>query len=82
MFFATLATQILSRTTDLIDRSTRMNARLYVKAIIPIGLLFSLSLILSNVVYLYLSMAFVQMLKVCLCLMRNMIVLQLIPTGC
>jgi hypothetical protein len=40
-----------------------MNARLYFTAILPVGMCFSLSLILSNSVYLYLSMSFIQMLK-------------------
>lgn len=33
------------------------------RAIVPIGLMFSLSLILGNVAYLYLSVSFIQMLK-------------------
>ena len=41
-----------------------MTPRLYVTAILPIGMCFSMSLILSNVTYLYLSMGFIQMLKV------------------
>lgn len=64
MFFATVATQILARTTRLVDRSAEMTPRLYVTAILPIGMCFSMSLILSNVTYLYLSMGFIQMLKV------------------
>ena len=64
MVFATLATQILSRTTSLVEKSSDMNISFYMKAILPIGLCFSMSLILSNVVYLYLSMSFIQMLKV------------------
>lgn len=63
MFFATISTQILSRTTSLIERSPEMTPQFYIKAILPIGLCFSMSLILSNVVYLYLSMSFIQMLK-------------------
>lgn len=34
------------------------------RSILPIGLLFSASLILSNTAYLYLSVAYIQMLKV------------------
>lgn len=64
MLFATVATQVLSRTTSLIEKSPEMDFKLYVKAILPIGMCFSMSLILSNVVYLYLSMSFIQMLKV------------------
>lgn len=34
------------------------------RAIVPIGVFFSLSLIFGNLVYLYLSVSFIQMLKV------------------
>ena len=37
---------------------------MFVRSILPIGLLFSASLILSNTAYLYLSVAYIQMLKV------------------
>lgn len=37
---------------------------MFVRSILPIGLLFSGSLILSNTAYLYLSVAYIQMLKV------------------
>ena len=40
-----------------------MTGRLYLRAIVPIGLCFSLSLICGNLTYLYLSVAFIQMLK-------------------
>lgn len=63
MLFATISTQILARTTSLIEKSPEMNPRFYIRAILPIGICFSMSLILSNVVYLYLSMSFIQMLK-------------------
>lgn len=36
---------------------------MFVRSILPIGLLFSGSLILSNTTYLYLSVAYIQMLK-------------------
>jgi len=39
--------------------------QVYTKAIVPIGALFSINLWLGNTAYLYLSVAFVQMLKVC-----------------
>ena len=66
--FATLMTQILARTTNLLDgrKTVKMTGRVYLRAIVPIGLFFSLSLICGNVTYLYLSVAFIQMLKVCL----------------
>ncbi|KAG9240097.1 DUF250 domain membrane protein [Calycina marina] len=63
MLFATISTQILSRTTSLIEPSPEMCPRFYTKAILPTGLCFSMSLILSNKVYLYLSVSFIQMLK-------------------
>lgn len=65
MLCATVATQILARTTKLIDTNTKMDARLYLRAFVPIGVCFSMSLVLSNMTYLYLSMSFIQMLKVC-----------------
>ena len=64
--FGTLMTQLLARTTNLLDgrKSVKMTGRVYLRAIVPIGLFFSLSLICGNVTYLYLSVAFIQMLKV------------------
>ncbi|KAF4276086.1 hypothetical protein CNMCM8812_005295 [Aspergillus fumigatus] len=63
--FATFMTQVLSRTTTLLDgrKTVKMTGRVYLRAIVPIGLFFSLSLICGNVTYLYLSVAFIQMLK-------------------
>ncbi|QKX63020.1 uncharacterized protein TRUGW13939_10188 [Talaromyces rugulosus] len=63
--FATIMTQILARTTTLLDgrKTVKMTGRVYLRAIVPIGLFFSLSLICGNVTYLYLSVAFIQMLK-------------------
>ncbi|CAG8950231.1 hypothetical protein HYFRA_00008469 [Hymenoscyphus fraxineus] len=65
LFFATIATQILARTTTLLDgrREVKMTGRVYFRAIVPIGVLYSASLVCSNQVYLYLSVAFIQMLK-------------------
>lgn len=40
-----------------------MTRRLYLRAIVPIGLLYSGSLVCSNLVYIYLSVPFIQMLK-------------------
>ena len=59
-------TQILARTTTLLQglKNVKMNGRLYLRAICPIGVFFCLSLICSNQAYLYLSVAFIQMLKV------------------
>ena len=59
-------TQILARTTTLLDgrKKVKMTGRIYLRAILPIGFFFSLSLICGNKAYLYLSVAFIQMLKV------------------
>ncbi|KAJ5539794.1 sugar phosphate/phosphate translocator [Penicillium tannophilum] len=63
--FATIMTQILARTTTVLDgrKTVKMTGRVYLRAIVPIGLMFSLSLICGNMTYLYLSVAFIQMLK-------------------
>ncbi|KAH7155070.1 triose-phosphate transporter family-domain-containing protein [Dactylonectria estremocensis] len=63
--FATVVTQIMARWTTLLDgrKTVKMNSRVYVRAIVPIGIFFSLSLICGNLTYLYLSVAFIQMLK-------------------
>jgi len=65
LIFATIATQILARTTTLLDgrKNVKMTGRTYLRAIVPIGVLYSASLVCSNMVYLYLSVAFIQMLK-------------------
>lgn len=65
MVFATFMTQILARTTTLLDgrKTVKMTGRVYLRAILPIGFFFSLSLICGNKAYLYLSVAFIQMLK-------------------
>lgn len=63
--FATIMTQILARYTTALDgrKSVKMTGRVYLRAIVPIGFFFSLSLICGNLTYLYLSVAFIQMLK-------------------
>ena len=44
--------------------NSKTNATRYRTAIVPIGVLFSFSLIFGNVAYMYLSVSFIQMLKV------------------
>jgi hypothetical protein len=60
-------TRILQRTTRLLDgaKDIHLTKDMFMRSILPIGLLFSGSLILSNTAYLYLSVAYIQMLKVC-----------------
>ncbi|KAK6219182.1 hypothetical protein LQW54_002431 [Pestalotiopsis sp. IQ-011] len=40
-----------------------MSRQFYLRAVVPIGLLYSASMVCSNLVYLYLNVAFIQMLK-------------------
>ncbi|OQN96076.1 hypothetical protein B0A48_17876 [Cryoendolithus antarcticus] len=63
--FATLMTQLLARFTTVLDsrKKVPMTGRIYLRAIVPIGVMFSLSLICGNLTYLYLSVSFIQMLK-------------------
>ncbi|KAF8644896.1 hypothetical protein AX16_008180 [Volvariella volvacea WC 439] len=63
--FAAIGTRVLQRTTNLLDgaKDIRLTKELFVRSILPIGVLFSGSLILSNTAYLYLSVAYIQMLK-------------------
>lgn len=65
LIFSTIMTQLLARYTTYLDgrKTVKMTGRVYLRAIVPIGLFFSLSLICSNLTYLYLSVAFIQMLK-------------------
>lgn len=61
-----LGTRILQRTTNLLEgtKDVHMSKEMFIRSILPIGILFSGSLILSNTAYLYLSVAYIQMLKV------------------
>lgn len=66
LIFATISTQILARTTNLLDgvKTVQMDGKTYLRAIVPIGVFFCFALIFSNQAYFYLSVAFIQMLKV------------------
>jgi drug/metabolite transporter (DMT)-like permease len=63
--FSTIITQVMARWTPYLDgrKTVKMTARVYIRAVVPIGIFFSLSLICGNLTYLYLSVAFIQMLK-------------------
>ncbi|KAK4455498.1 triose-phosphate transporter family-domain-containing protein [Podospora aff. communis PSN243] len=65
LVFSTIVTQILARYTTFLDgrKTVKMTGRVYLRAIVPIGFFYSLSLICGNLTYLYLSVAFIQMLK-------------------
>lgn len=58
-------TQLMARFTTVLDsrKKVPMTGRIYLRAIVPIGVMFSLSLICGNLTYLYLSVSFIQMLK-------------------
>jgi hypothetical protein len=70
---ATVLTQFLARVTPII--SSRINppgstsapvkvtGRIYLRTILPIGILYTVSLVCSNLTYLHLSVSFIQMLK-------------------
>ncbi|KAL4949619.1 triose-phosphate transporter family-domain-containing protein [Aspergillus filifer] len=67
--FATAATQLLSRFSRSLFPSTtspdsiKMTPTLYITKIAPIALLYSGSLVSSNMAYVYLNVGFIQMLK-------------------
>lgn len=63
--FSAIATRVLQRTTTLVDgaKDIEMSRDRWIRSILPIGALFSGSLILSNYAYLSLSVSFIQMLK-------------------
>ncbi|KAJ4154733.1 hypothetical protein LMH87_000012 [Akanthomyces muscarius] len=65
MTFAAAVTQLMARYTNLLDSRHKvpMDIETYKRAILPIVILFSLSLIGGNLAYLYLSVSFIQMLK-------------------
>ncbi|KAH8599828.1 triose-phosphate transporter family-domain-containing protein [Bisporella sp. PMI_857] len=65
LLFATVATQVLAKTTTLLDgrKSVKMTGRVYLRAIVPLAYCTVPVSCCSNQVYLYLSVAFIQMLK-------------------
>lgn len=73
LIFATILTQLMARFTTILDgrKKQKMNGRIYIRAIVPIGAAFSLSLICGNLTYLYLSVSFIQMLKVSYNILQN-----------
>lgn len=65
LIYATIGTRLMRRFTHLIDGvdNIDMTWDRWYKNIVPIGLLFSASLIFSNLAYLSLGVSFIQMLK-------------------
>jgi hypothetical protein len=66
LLFAAIATRVLAQTTALLEgrKTFKMTGKKFMKSILPIGLLYAGSLVCSNIPYLTLSVAFIQMLKV------------------
>ncbi|KPM45817.1 hypothetical protein AK830_g706 [Neonectria ditissima] len=65
LLLATIATQTLACTTSVLDsrHNVPLTGRLIVRALIPMSILYSGYLIFSNMAYLYLSVAFIQILQ-------------------
>ncbi|GAA5945818.1 hypothetical protein JCM3775_006789 [Rhodotorula graminis] len=69
LLFQTVATRLLRRYTNMVDKAKEleatgvMNLEAFLRKIVPVGFLFSASLVLSNWVYLRLSVSFIQMIK-------------------
>ncbi|GAA5891115.1 hypothetical protein JCM6882_006427 [Rhodosporidiobolus microsporus] len=65
LVYATVGTRVLRRFTPLLDdlQNVQMDWNRWFKNIVPIGALFSGSLIFNNFAYLTLSVSFIQMLK-------------------
>ncbi|CAI9780411.1 unnamed protein product [Fraxinus pennsylvanica] len=62
MSFCSSLAYLLVRVFKVVEPVT-MSWDLYIKSVVPIGLLYSVSLWLSNSAYIYLSVSFIQMLK-------------------
>jgi len=65
MLFATILTQFMARTTNWLPgvKEGKVDIEIIKKQIMPVALLFALSLVLSNKAYIYLSVSYIQMLK-------------------
>lgn len=63
MAFSGIASTLVCKVFKLVDIKHHMTSRYYLTRIMPVGLFMALTLYCGNVVYLYLSVAFIQMLK-------------------
>ena len=65
MILATILTQIMARTTSMLPaaNANQVTFQDIKTRIVPVALLFSISLIFSNKAYVYLSVSYIQMLK-------------------
>jgi|UniRef100_A0A2N9I8F1 drug/metabolite transporter (DMT)-like permease len=63
MAFCSSLAYLLVRVFKVVELPSTMTRDLYLKSVVPIGALYSLSLWFSNSAYIYLSVSFIQMLK-------------------
>jgi len=65
MTLATVLTQILSRTTNMLPgvKEGKVTGEVITNQIFPVSALFAISLVLNNKAYIYLSVSYIQMLK-------------------
>eukprot|EP01036_Dinobryon_divergens_P022369 gene22369-30619_t len=65
MIFATIVTQVLSRTTTMLQavKENRVSSNEFIRKFMPMSLLYAISLVLGNSAYKFISVAFIQMLK-------------------
>ena len=65
MLFATILTQVLARTTNLLPgvEQNKVSPKIYYQKIIPIAMFFAASLSAGNKAYIFLSVSYIQMLK-------------------
>jgi drug/metabolite transporter (DMT)-like permease len=67
MFVATCVTQVMGSTTNMLTgvREKKVNSDSIRTKVMPVAFFFSISLVLSNKAYIYLSVSYIQMLKAC-----------------
>ncbi|KAL0013788.1 hypothetical protein SO802_000857 [Lithocarpus litseifolius] len=63
MSFCSFLAYLLVKVFKVVELPSTMTRDLYLKSVVPIGALYSLSLWFSNSTYIYLSVSFIQMLK-------------------
>lgn len=62
MLVSTVLTQILSKTTDMLPgvKAGHVTNKVITNQVLPVAILFSISLIFANKAYVYLSVSFIQ----------------------
>lgn len=63
MLFSGIASYVTCKHLRLVDANKQLSIEFYIKHIMPVGLFMALTLAFGNLVYLYLSVSFIQMLK-------------------